>query len=72
MVPHLNRLYGDHTYFVDASGLSIVEFAGVAQDGVEVGRIVNLASWDDADDPPSLDPHEPQPTNIVVILGSKH
>jgi hypothetical protein len=68
-MPQLNRLFGDHTFFVDTSGLSIVEPAAPTTDGVRVGQIVNLANWNDADDPPSLAPHDPQPTDVVVVLG---
>lgn len=69
-MPQLNRLFGDHTFFVDTNGLSIVEPAESATAGVQVGKIVNVANWNDADDPPSLTPHEPEPTDVVVVLES--
>ena len=70
-VPELNRLFGDHTFFLDRNGLNIVEPAAPAPEGAEAGQIVNLANWDNTD-PPSLAPHEPEPTDVVIALGSKH
>ena len=70
-VSELNRLFGDHTFFLDSNGLNIVEPAQSPETGVQAGKVVNLASWDDAD-PPSLTLHEPEPTDVVIVLGSKH
>jgi hypothetical protein len=70
-VPELNRLFGDHTFFLDSNGLNIVEPAQSPEARVQAGKVVNLASWNDAD-PPSLAPHEPEPTDVVIVLGSKH
>ncbi len=69
--PELNRLFGDHTFFLDPKGLNIVELVAPTQEGAEAEQIVNLANWNNAD-PPSLAPHEPEPTDVIVILGSKH
>ena len=69
-VPELNRLFGDHTFFLDTNGLNIVEPAE-SEARVQAGKVINLASWNDAD-PPSLAPHEPDATNVVIVLGSKH
>lgn len=66
----LNRLFGDHTFFLDGNGLSIVEPAD-PQAGVEAGKVVNLASWSDPN-LTTLAPHEPEPTDVVVALGFKH
>jgi hypothetical protein len=70
-VPQLRGLFGDHTFFLDGNGLNIVEPAEPSQEGVQAGKVVNLASWNDAD-PPKLAPHEPEPTGVVIVLGSKH
>jgi hypothetical protein len=70
-VPQLRRLFGDHTFFLDGNGLNIVEPAEPSQEGVQAGKVVNLASWNDAD-LPKLAPHEPEPTEVVIVLGSKH
>jgi hypothetical protein len=68
VLQQLKELFGDHTFFVDRNGLNIVEPAEPTQEGVQTGKIVNLATWTDAD-PPSLSPHEPEPTDVVVVLA---
>jgi hypothetical protein len=72
-IPQLNRLYGDHTFFVDTNGLNIIEPTdNTLPEGIQEAAVVNLASWNNADDPPSLTAHEPEPTDVVVVLGSKN
>ena len=67
-VAQLNHLFGDHTFFLDGSGLSIVEPAKPTQEGTPAGKVVKLASWSDANRT-SLAPHPPEPTETVVVLG---
>lgn len=71
VVPQLNDIFGDHTFFVDSTGLNVVE--PIEASGVESsnGKIVNLAHWGD-DSQTRLIAHEPEPTGIVVSLGSHH
>ena len=69
VVPQLNNLFGDHTFFLDSRGLNVVEPAEPTEVGAEAGQVVRLASWNDADRT-SLAPHEPEPTDVVVVLGS--
>jgi hypothetical protein len=71
VIPQLQRLFGDHTYFIDNSGLNIVEPTQSDQRGTELGLVVNLASWTDSD-PRSLEPHAPEPTDVVISLGTAH
>ncbi len=71
VIPQLQRLYGDHTYFIDNSGLNIVEPTESDQQGTELGLVVNLANWNDAS-PRSLEPHDPEPTDVVITLGRTH
>jgi hypothetical protein len=71
VIPQLQRLFGDHTYFIDSSGLNIVEPTESDQQGTEFGLVVNLANWTDST-PQSLEPHEPEPTDIVLTLGRTH
>jgi hypothetical protein len=59
------------SFFLDGNGLNIVEPAEPSQEGLQAGKVVNLASWNDAD-PPKLAPHEPETTEVVIVLGSKH
>jgi len=69
VVPQLNELFGEHTFFLDSNGLNIVEPAAPAGAGVQSAQLVNLASWNDDN---GLEPHEPMATNIVIVLGSRH
>jgi len=71
VISQLNRLFGDHTFFLDNNGLNIVEPTEPTHTQVQKGQVVNIASWNDAD-PGGLVPHEPEPTDVVVTLGPKH
>ena len=71
LVPELNELFGDHTFFLDGNGLNVVEPNESNQAGAPAGMVVNLANWSDAQ-LTRLTPHEPEPTEVVVILESKH
>ena len=65
-MPQLARLFGDHTFFLDSEGLSIVEPLEAEQNDGR-GIVVNLASWAD-ETKASLEPHEPELTELVVDL----
>jgi hypothetical protein len=69
MMPQLNNLFGEHTYFLDGDGLSVVEPDKAQGDGA--CKIVNLANWADAN-LTSLAPHEPEPTDVVIMLEPTH
>jgi hypothetical protein len=70
VVPQLNDLFGDHTFFLDSKGLNIVEPADeVPRAGA--ARVVNVANWSDPN-LTSLAPHEPEPTDAIVEIGSSH
>jgi hypothetical protein len=62
-------LFGDHTFFLDSNGLNVVE----PNESIDAPArtVVNLANWSDAQ-LTSLAPHEPEPTEVVVVLESKH
>jgi hypothetical protein len=71
VVPQLSRLFGEHTFF---HGLNIVEPSETSETGeagVQSAKVVNLANWSDAN-PNRLEAHEPEPTDVVVIVGSRH
>ena len=68
VVPQLNRLFGKHTFFIDDQGLNIVE---PAEAEGTAAKVVNLANWSAADTN-CLEPHEPEPTDVVVTLGPMH
>ena len=67
----LSSIYGDHTFFLDGSGLNVLEPAEEAETEGRTGEIVNLASWSDAT-LTNLRPHEPEPTGILVVLERTH
>jgi hypothetical protein len=71
LVPKLNELFGDHTFFLDGNGLNVVEPNESTGAGAPAGTVVNVASWTDAQ-LTTLTPHKPEPTEVVVILESKH
>jgi hypothetical protein len=74
VMPQLERLFGDHTYFLDGNGLNIVEPVEAEQNsGRRRGVVVNIADWTDAK-ASSLQPHEPESTELVVDLetDSRH
>jgi hypothetical protein len=70
-VPQLNSLFGDHTFFLDSSGLNVLEPAEIPELDAQTGKIVNLAYWSD-ENLTKLTPHEPEPTGVVIILESQH
>lgn len=67
-MPELNRTFGDHTFFLDGDGLHIVEPTVSTESGVEAGKVVKVASWQDANRT-SLVAHTPEPTDVVIELG---
>lgn len=66
-VPQLNNVFGEHTYFVNGDGLSIVEPTRTTDAGGTAGQVVKIASWSD-ESRSQLAPHEPEPTDVVVAL----
>lgn len=71
VIPRLNKLFGEHTFFLSGNGLNIVEPAENPRAETESAMVVNIASWNDASRT-GLEPHEPEPTDVVVMLGSAH
>lgn len=71
LIPKLNQMFGEHTYFLDNRGLSVVEQAGHDVSAPSTGGkavVVNLANWTDSN-PPKLEAHEPELTDSVVTLS---
>jgi len=62
----LKDVFGDHTFFLDSSGLNIVE---PLKESPQTGALVNLANWDGTERQ-SLVPHSPEPTEILVQLSA--
>jgi hypothetical protein len=60
-------LFGDHTFFLDANGLKVLELNDVPQIGTQSGEVVSLADWTDAT-LTSLRPHEPELTGTIITF----
>lgn len=71
VVPQLNELFGEHTFFLGTEGLSIVEPVDAPEVGRQAAQVVNIASWQDATRS-SLAPHEPEPTDVVIVLDQEN
>ena len=66
----LHEMFGDHTFFLDINGLNVIEPTD-ATDGAEAGQVVKVAQWSD-EKLTQLAPHRPEPTDVVVLLGTTH
>ena len=69
-VGQLSNLFGDHTFFLDESGLKVLEPTETAAESnmqAQTGEVVSLADWSDAS-LTSLRPHEPESTGVVVVF----
>lgn len=67
----LADLFGDHTFFLDRSGLKVLEPAETEAEAAS-GEVVSLADWSD-DTLTKLTPHAPDPTGTIVEFGQiKH
>jgi len=66
----LNEIFGDHTFFLDNSGLNILEVVGTDEAEPKIGEVVNLANWSD-ETFARLKVHAPRPTGVIVTLGAK-
>jgi hypothetical protein len=72
VLTRLNELFGDHTFFINSDGLSIVEpIDGPASPRTQAARVVSVANWSD-ESLANLATHEPEPTDAIVELGYKH
>lgn len=68
-VPQLTELFGEHTFFLDANGLNIVEPEESGRAGAQTWKVVKLASWKDGTQT-SLTSHKPEPTDVVIAVPS--
>jgi len=60
-------LFGDHTFFLDGSGLKVLEPTETDDAGMQSGEVVSLADWTDAT-LTSLKPHEPELTGTIITF----
>ena len=67
VIPRLTDLFGEHTFFLDRNGLNIVELGTTGSSGANTAKVVNLANWSEPDSD-SLVVHEPETTEVVVVI----
>jgi hypothetical protein len=68
----LTSVFGNHTFFVDRSGLKVLEPAEASETQSQAGEVVSLADWSDRT-LTSLVPHAPETTGkIIVFSEAKH
>jgi hypothetical protein len=66
-MPQLNSMFGEHTFFVDESGLKVLEPTPSLEAERQTGEVVSLADWSDAE-LTRLMAHEPEPTGVIVVF----
>lgn len=64
-MPKLTEVFGEHTFFVDADGLNVVEEHPAEEN--PNGVVIKLASW--AEDHTQLRVHEPEVLPVTVELA---
>lgn len=67
-MPKLKEVFGDHTFFVDADGLNVVEQHPEEEN--PSGVVIKLASW--AEDQTQLRVHEPEVLPVTVELAKEN
>ena len=66
-VTQLTNVFGEHTFFLDESGLKVLEPSDVPQTDGQASEVVSLAEWTDST-LTSLSPHEPVSTGTIIVL----
>jgi hypothetical protein len=61
------ELFGQHTFFLDASGLHVLELLEVPGMEAQDGEMISIANWSDANFT-TLTSHQPEPTGVVISL----
>lgn len=64
--PELQREFGDHTFFLNPDGLTIVERSPVDR---QVGEVVRIAGWTNSAHT-ELEPDVPEPMPVAIQLES--
>lgn len=67
VVENLKDAFGDHTFFLDAAGLNVVE--PFPDQGSTQGTVVKIASWTN-DERNELAGHEPEVLSITIDLSA--
>jgi hypothetical protein len=66
-VTQLTDVFGEHTFFLDESGLKVLEPSDTPQPDGQAGEVVSLADWSDSS-LTSLAPHPPVSTGTIIVL----
>ncbi len=66
-MPQLNSMFGEHTFFVDETGLQVLEPTPSLDAERQTGEVVSLADWSDPE-LTRLTAHEPAPTGVIVVF----
>ena len=66
-MPQLNSMFGEHTFFVDETGLKVLEPTAPPGTERQSGEVVSLADWGDTE-LTRLMAHEPEPTGVIVVF----
>jgi len=71
-VAQLSNMFGNHTFFLDESGLKILEPTETPETQAQASEVVSLADWSDPSSN-SLRAHEPEATGVIVVFDElKH
>jgi hypothetical protein len=65
-VAEFSNLFGDHTFFLDAKGLNVLEAIERPKMEVQAGEVINIADWSD-ETLTHLTTHAPEPTGVVIV-----
>ena len=66
-VAQFRKLFGHHTFFLDAKGLYVLELLQVPGMEAQDGELISIADWSDANFT-KLTTHQPEPTGLVISL----
>jgi hypothetical protein len=69
-MPQLNRVFGEHTFFIDSDGLHILEPCDPGDAGQPRWEVMKIAGWSDTQHT-TLAPQQAEPTGVVVVLTEK-
>ena len=61
------KLFGHHTFFLDANGLHVLELLEVPGTEAHDGEMISIADWSDANFT-KLTTHDPEPTGVIIRL----
>lgn len=69
VMPQLKDVFGDHTFYLLADGLQILEPVEHPETEGQAAQVVMLAKWAN-EDRTSLVPQTPEPTDVYISLAS--